>query len=142
MTLLFKICGFSLIVLATTMIGFKKSGELKLRYKKLCNIQKGLNNLKERIRLQNGEIDRLIKLSFGEYPINSDYLENDEYDMVEEFFKNIGMSDSDSEYKRCELYISLIKTKADEALTKQNELSKLYKSMGVMGGLFICILLL
>ncbi len=142
MTLLFKVTGFLLIIFTTTAIGFIKSGELNMRYKKLCTIQQGIHNLKERIRLHSGEIDRLIALSFSEYPINYKYLEKDECEIIDDFFANLGMSDTDAEYKRCELYINMINNKADEALKKHRELSRLYKSIGVMSGIFICIFLI
>lgn len=142
MTLLFKVTGFLLIIFTTSAIGFIKSEELNLRYKKLCSVEQGIHSLKERIRLQGGEIDRLIHLSFQDYPINYSYLEKDDCEIIKDFFKNIGMSDTEAEYKRCELYINMIKGKADEALKKHRELSRLYKSMGVMSGIFICIFLI
>lgn len=142
MTLLFKITGFLMIIFTTSAIGFLKSNELNLRYKKLCRIQKSICDLKERIRLHAGEIDRLINLSFGEYPINYQYLEKDEREILEEFFLGLGMSDTDAEYKRCELYIDLLKGKTNESRQKYLELNRLYKSIGVFSGIFICIFLL
>ncbi len=140
--LLFKISGFSLIVFACYTVGFLKSNELKLRTQKLHSFQKGICELKERIRVNTGEIDSLLRASFDEYPINYSHLEKEDTVILEDFFKNIGMSDTKTEYERCELYINLLKTKTEEANAKYQELSKLYKNLGLMSGIFICILLL
>lgn len=58
------------------------------------------------------------------------------------FFKDIGMSDSKSEYERCELYITLLEAQISEAEKNYTELGKLYKSIGLLSGIFICIFFL
>lgn len=140
--LLFKISGLLLIIFTCYTIGFLKSNELKLRTQRLYGFQKGICELKERIRANTGEIDALIRTSFSEYPINYSHLEKEDVLILEDFFKNIGMSDTKAEYERCELYINLLKTKTEEANAKYRELSRLYKNLGLMSGIFICIFLL
>lgn len=142
MKLLFKVSGFLLVVLVSSAIGFLKSNTLNLRYKKLCKIHSSIADLKERIRLHGGEIDRLINLSFESYPINYTALEKEDIILIEDFFKNIGMSDTKAEYERCELYMSLIDTKIGLAQKNYMELGKLYKNIGFLGGIFICIFFL
>ncbi len=142
MTLLFKISGFILIIFTTFSIGFLKSNGLGSRYKKLESIQKGISELKERIRLGSGEIDRLLTSSFREYPINYSYLEKGDIEILNDFFSNVGLSDTKAEYERCEIYINLLKNKIEEANTKYRETARLYKSIGLLSGIFICIFLL
>lgn len=139
MKLLFKVIGFIIIIFVSSAIGFLKSNSLNLRYKKLCKIRNGVADLKERIRLRGGEIDRLIGLCFKDYPINYLALKKEDIVLIEDFFKNIGMSDTKAECERCELYISLIETKISEAQKNYLELSKLYKNIGFFSGIFICI---
>lgn len=142
MALLFKISGFILIIFTTGSIGFLKSLEIGNRYKKLQSIQKGIGELKERIRMGGGEIDRLLTSSFHEYPINYSYLEKSDIEILNDFFSNVGLSDTKTEYERCEVYINLLKNKIEEANTKYRETSRLYKSIGLLSGVFICIFLL
>ncbi len=140
--LLFKILGFLVTITATYSFGFLKSNELKLRWKKLQHIIKGLSALKEKIRTNMGEIESLLTSSFNEYPINYRHLENSDIELLEEFFSGIGMSDTKTEYERCELYINLLSAKAEEAGQNHKELGKLYRNIGLFSGVFICIILL
>ena len=133
MTLLFKLTGFVLIIFTTCSIGFLKSAELGSRHKKLQSIQKSIIELKERIRMGGGEIDRLLRLSFPEYPINYNHLEKEDIEIL---------SDTKTEYERCELYINLLKNKTEEANSKYRETARLYKNIGLLSGIFICIFLL
>ncbi len=142
MRLLFKISGYVLIVFVCWAVGFLKANSLHLRYKKLCNIHSGIRDLKERIRLHGGEIDRLINLSFESYPHDYTALQKEDITLIEDFFKNIGMSDTKAEYERCELYMNLIDTKITLAQKNYQELNKLYKSIGFFSGIFICIFFL
>ncbi len=142
MTLLFKIFGFFLIIFTTSALGFLKSNQLNLRFKKLQDIQKGICTLKERIRMGGGEIERLLRLSFTEYPINYTHLEKGDIEILEEFFKTAGMSDTKAEYERCELYINLLKSKSEEANKNYRETGRLYRNIGFLSGIFICIFLL
>ena len=142
MRLLFKLSGFTLIVLTTTAIGFLKSNSLNMRYKKLCNLKSAVTDLKQRIRLSHGEIDKLIAVSFKNIPDLYSNLEKSDISITENFFKDIGMLDTDSECERCDLYISLLDTQIINAQKNYHELGKLYKSIGFMSGLFFCIFFL
>ena len=98
-----------------------------------------------------GEIERLVYLCFeedtasileGKAIINTMYLEKADVEILEEFFRDLGMSDSDSEYERTGLYMSIILKISDEAEKKCGELCRLYSSLGILCGLFICIFFL
>ena len=113
-----------------------------MRYKKLCNLKSAVTDLKQRIRLSHGEIDKLIAVSFKNIPDLYSNLEKSDISITENFFKDIGMLDTDSECERCELYISLLDTQIINAQKNYHELGKLYKSIGFMSGLFFCIFFL
>lgn len=142
MNLLFKALGFVLIISSTTLFGFLKSNSLRARYKKLCSIKNAVSDLKQRIRLSHGEIDKLIALSFEKIPDYYSDLGKSDIEIVKEFFSNIGLSDTKAECERCELCISLIDTQILEAQSDCQNLSKLYKSIGFLSGIFICIFFL
>lgn len=150
MSLPFKLLGLLMIFSASAAGGIMKSMQLKQRYKKLSRICRSLKDLKERIRLNSGEIGRLVNGSFGglavykngDFIINEAGLEKGDISLINEFFRDIGMSDTESECERTELYISLISKKCSEAEQKCRELCRLYNSIGILGGIFICIFFL
>lgn len=139
---LFKLLGFLLIISVSTCLGFLKSNSLNLRRKKLCAIKNGITDLKQHIRLSNTEIDNLINVCFNNVPDRYSNLQNSDIEIIEGFFKDLGMSDSKSEIDRCELYIGLLDNQINEAENNYIELSRLYKSIGFLGGIFICIFFL
>lgn len=61
---LFKFSGFALIILTTFLLGYLKSNSLNIRRKKLYGIKNAVTDLKQRIRLSNVEIDKLISICF------------------------------------------------------------------------------
>lgn len=151
MAWLFKISGVITVFTVCSMAGFLKSFGLKKRHKKLLAIYRSMSDLRERIRMGGGEIERLVYLCFeedtasiseGKAIINTMYLEKADVEILEEFFRDLGMSDSDSEYERTGLYMSIILKISDEAEKKCGELCRLYSSLGILCGLFICIFFL
>ena len=148
---LFKVLGLLMIFCASTLAGFLKSMHLRKRYKTLCEIYRSMSDLKERIRLGSGEIGRLIRLSFdggtvdysvGVFKINSPWLESGDITLLNDFLKDIGMSDAESECERTELYMNMLNKKCSEAEKKCGELCKLYSTLGILCGIFICIFFL
>lgn len=148
---LFKLSGLFLIFSASVLIGFSKSLTLKKRQRKLTKIYCGMSSLSERIRLGSGDLENLLNKSFpanlvfyndNAVKINPDYLLLEDIAILEEYFSNIGMSDSESECERIRLYSSLIEKQRSKAEEKCRELCKLYNTLGVLGGIFICIFLL
>ena len=151
MAWLFKISGVITVFTVCSMAGFLKSFGLKKRHKKLLAIYRSMSDLRERIRMGGGEIERLVYLCFeedtssiseGKAIINAMYLKKADVEILEEFFRDLGMSDSDSEYERTGLYMSIILKISDEAEKKCGELCRLYSSLGILCGLFICIFFL
>ena len=136
---LFKITGFILVIFTTSAIGFLKANELNLRFRKLTDLYKAI---KEGIRLHGGDVQRLINLSFAEFPINTAHLKKEDIAIIDDFFENLGAQDTVAEYERCELYINLLKAQADKAQKQHLELNRLYKNIGVLSGILICIFFL
>ena len=66
MAWLFKISGVITVFTVCSMAGFLKSFGLKKRHKKLLAIYRSMSDLRERIRMGGGEIERLVYLCFEE----------------------------------------------------------------------------
>lgn len=148
---LFKLLGLIMILCASSLAGFAKSMRLRQRYKTLCEIYRSMSDLKERIRVSSGEIGRLVGLSFqndiasfngGSFKINAVGLEKGDISLLDDFFNDLGMSDAESECERTGLYMNLVRKKCDEAEKKCAELCKLYDTLGILCGIFICIFFL
>ncbi len=151
MAWLFKPVGLLLIFSACSLTGFFKAFQLKKRHKKLWRIYRSMSDLRERIRLGSGEIERLVNISFESdtviftregAEINPACLEKEDTVLLEEFFSDLGMSDAESEYERIGLYMALTDKKCAEAEKKCGELCRLYNALGVLCGIFICIFFL
>ena len=142
MTTLFKVIGLILILSVCTAVGFLKAHSLKLRVTRLREIKSGLFTLKEKLRLHGGDKSRLLNDCFNSPPEGFGELENTDLSLWKEFLKDFGMSDTAAEYQRCESYIALFDAKITDAQKSFDEQKKLYKSLGFLGGLFLCIFLL
>lgn len=142
MTTLFKIIGLVLILSVCTAVGFLKALSLKARVVRLREIKSGLFTLKEKLRLHGGDKSRLLNDCFLSPPESFTELDNTDLLLWKEFLKDFGMSDTAAEYQRCESYITLFDAKITDAQKSFDEQQKLYKSLGFLGGLFVCIFLL
>lgn len=149
--LLFKIIGLLLILAASTLFGLLKANSLKKRADKLGKICISLSKLAQLILSGAGELKALFSLSFEKEIlaynentpiINKSFLESKDIELLNNFLKEIGMSDSESEYKRITVYKTLFEKQLAEAEKRFVELSKLYNSLGFLTGLSICIFLI
>lgn len=141
MKLIFKLLGLLLIITVSAAIGFIKSSQLHLRCKKLNMFKKSILEFKERLRLSYGELDR-IKGKCFKSPIDYSGLYSSDCEIIESMFREIASLDRESAYNRCLLAAELLNKQIDDAESQYKELGKLYKSIGVLGGIFICILFL
>ena len=66
-------------------------------------------------------------------------LSNDDKALLNEFLKSFGKGDTKAEIERCEAYISLFEAKTNDAKDEFDEQQRLYKTLGFLGGIFICI---
>ncbi len=146
-----KIIGMAILLFSSSAYGFMLSDRLKKREKALLYVIGCLKELKSRIRLESGEINGLLKKSFTNSTIlnigenlcvNSNWLKPDDIDLINEYFKNAGMSDIYAECDRLDLYISLIECRYESAKSESERLCRLYRTLGFLCGAFIGIMLL
>ena len=137
-----KIIGFILTISTTTIFGFLKANSLAFRYKKLCLIKNSITDLKQRIRLSQNELKKLIAISFKNITNIKGGLNKNDSEILDSFFENLGDGDIKTECERCELCISLLENQIIDAKNDNEQLNKLYKNVGFFSGVFICILFL
>mgnify|MGYP002523828656 FL=1 len=150
MQILIKITGLALVLAVSTAIGFLRAAALKTREKRLFGLYLCMCDLKERIRLENDELRDVLKKSFngqvsetdGGFKISVNGILPEDEKLINEYFSSAGMSDPDAEYERAQLYASLVKKQHSAAAANSAQLCKLYKTIGFMAGIFICIFLI
>lgn len=141
MRMLFKVLGLLTLLFVCTAIGFLKAYSLKRRYDELLLIRNGILKLKERIRLHFGDKSRLINDCFPISVEEFKSLNPDDNALFAEFLKGLGKGDTQEEIERCTAYASLFADKLQNAKTEYDEQQKLYKTLGFLSGIFICIFL-
>lgn len=140
--ILLKFAGMLAVLIVCTSFGFLKAFTLKDRYDELCIIISGLARLKEKIRLHGGDKKRLLSECFAVSPQKLQHINIEDKSLFNEFMENFGKTDTKGEIDRCGAYITLFEAKAKEAKTDFDEQQRLYKSLGFLGGVFICIFFL
>ncbi len=147
---LFKLLGLLMVFSSSSACGAVAAFRLKTRVRKLQRLYHSLSDLRERIRLNEGEIDRLLKVSFGDAVVFGEkgcrveeaFLEQEEIVLINAFLRDAGMSDAKAECDRIGLYMDQLAVCCESAGQKARELGRLYGALGVLIGLFLCIFLL
>lgn len=146
--LMLKACGLITVFSVCTALGFLKSAMLGKRAEKLHSFNRGASALAERIRLCSGEIKELVEDCFSEglvdtrgggFSVEESYLKKEDIALLNEFFGDLGMGDIAAEYDRTSAYANLIKAQQTAADADCEKLCRLYKSLGALVGIFICI---
>lgn len=140
MRLLFKISGLIIILAVCTSVGFFKAVSLKKRYDSLNEIKNGLLTLKEKLRLRSGDKNRLLNECFPQSIKTAENLKKEDISLWQGFLTVFGSGDTQQELQRCEAYIGLFDLRITEAKNEFDGQARLYKSLGVLSGIFICIL--
>lgn len=145
---LFKALGLLFLFTACAMFGFLKSESLKKRKIALGVFIKALSQIAELVRIGTYEIEELCRLCFetsfvkmenGAPKLLCEELADSDKELIEEYFKGFGLTDTESEYKRTKLYISLLEQQYSSAAELYSKQGGLYRSVGLMGGLILCI---
>lgn len=141
MRLLFKILGLLFILTVSTAFGFLKAAALKKRQNQLLQIKNGLLKLKEQLRMRSGNKQILLNncFPFLEELITLKY---EDKTLWNNFLADFGKGDTKQEHDRCESYIALFDNAFRQARNEYNEQQKLYKCLGVLSGIFICIFII
>ena len=148
---LFKGIGMVLIMTVSAIAGFFYSSKILRQNEKIRLIYSGINRLAQRIRISNFKATKLLKVSFSEdvlcfkgedYFIDKSNLCDEDIYLFEEFLSDFGKSDSKSEYSRAIGYASLFENRYKEMKEKNGPLCSLYRKLGILFGLFICVFLM
>jgi len=158
-----KLSGCLLIIVTSTMIGFKLSGKLKTRCDFLRAFLDFLCNLEANIRFNGDDIFSLIENSinnclldvfknensskeFWQENLNkipSFYgLKNEDYTLLKSFGAVLGTTDIAGQISHIQLYKNLIETQLLKAEKDYSSKSKLYKVISFYAGSAIVLMII
>ncbi len=160
-----KLIGLILIVIACFGVGYYLSLRLKNRFEFLSAFKDFLSNLETNIRYNSSEIFSLVKFSapgcirdiFTEN--NSENfttywsecisklpkrfaLKKDDLNLLYEFGRMLGTTDTEGEINHIKLYKELIESNINNSEKELKQKSKLMKLLGLFAGLSLALLLL
>ena len=147
----FKWVGLLIIFSVCSAAGLLKSVKLAKRADKLNSIARSVSVLAEHIRGDSREIEQLIFICFsrdtaifknGKIEFEKQNMNEEDIALAEEFAKEFGSRDIVGEYERTKMYAGLFKKQGELAEAQCLKLGRLYSTLGVLGGVFICIFLL
>ena len=143
-----KILGSILVILCTSLIGYKQAQKLKKRAGLLNKIILSTDIIAGRIRMETEEINSVLKRAFptdihiekeGVWVENSPLTQED-ISLINEFLRDIGMGDTLSQIKRCEAYKELFKKQLIKANTAVEEKYRLFCLCGTLSGVIFSFL--
>ncbi len=150
MSFALKFFGIIILICSSTFIGFSIASKKCDYENSLFSLLLSLKELKSKIRLRSGEIIALIPLCFdnsfvsvsdGKFVIGT-ALSLEDRDKLTELFNSLGMSDCESESKKCDTYIEFFEERHRLISNKNREECKLFRSLGFLSGVFLSIFLL
>ncbi len=168
-----KIIGIIIVILSSTMVGYKMSDNLSLRVTMLKKIKKTIIQLRGEIRYNNTAMPEAFKVigrradkPLDDFLINvSNEMDKMEGKTLSDIWKenmhiieqcgidkndierlgglgdNLGFLDREMQLSHLDLYLENLENDISDATTKVNNNSRLYKCLGVMGGLLITLLI-
>ncbi len=145
---LFKILGLAAVFFVCSAWGFLKAEDMKQRERKLNQLLKSFSHMQELVRMGGYELEELCKLCFepnliiennGCAGLKTERLAADDVKLIDDFFEGFGLGDAKAECERIKLFITLLGQHRDNAAELYETRGRLYRSVGVMGGLIICI---
>lgn len=147
---MFKGIGIFLVSLSIFGVGVFKGFLYKHRYNRLKKLCVFIEEISDRIR--TGEELYSIVLSSGKsagvyieqlgIKVERDCLLKEDISVLEEFFSSLGMGDTQSQIKRCETYLFLLRKKEEEADQMSKQKCSLYAKLGFFAGLGAAIILI
>ena len=147
---LFKLLGLLLVFSGCFLGGMLMSEKLRLRTLKLEALVKSFSHLASLLKVGGYEVaelcgkcfnNSLITVKNGVFKVETKNLTSEDISILEDFVSDFGMLEPEGEHNRANIYSRLIDEQYSKAKDEYRSLSRLYRSVGIMGGLILCIFL-
>lgn len=166
--MLIKLIGASIIFTACTYGGLRKSGDLKARYDALCGIAAALLQLETEISFCANDLKRAFlnidknTRTHGLFRDAAEHLEeygikkawayavmknpapmtDDDRELVLMLASKLGMTDTKNQLKHIGFMKELVNARSAAAKNEYDRLGKIYRSGGLLAGLFIILVII
>lgn len=156
-----------LVLLICTYLGIQKAKVYEKRYKELQYFQSALNMFKSKLEFTYEPINNIfsdiskiiyngssniflntienkenLNLAWMNSVENNNQFNDEDKDIIKTFGKLLGKTDIKGQVSEIELMQNLIEKQISNAELEKNKNVKLYKTMGIISGLGICIILI
>lgn len=156
-----------LVLLICVYLGIQKAKVYEKRYKELQYFQSALNMFKSKLEFTYEPINNIfsdiskiiyngssniflntienkenLNLAWMNSVENNNQFNNEDKDIIKTFGKLLGKTDIKGQVSEIELMQNLIEKQISNAELEKNKNVKLYKTMGIISGLGICIILI
>jgi len=145
-----KFLGVIILLVSVAGYGFYKAAKAELAAKRVLQYVSCITELRDRIFYDGSEVVTLVKAAFGELPLvviedgrihTADCgIADSERKIIEDFFNRLGTTERQGEVSRAELCLSLLKEKNKIISEETVKKAKLYRILGICGGLFLAII--
>lgn len=151
--LVIKILGLIVLSFTGLLLGTNQVAQLRRRSDALYWFSTNIIFIGEHIRSTANELYDIINSLYGKeayltllrpfkIEIKNNFMNKDDLSTLDEFFVGLGSLDSESEIKRCQMYGKIIENRYKSAQKDYEEKNRLYKMLGLFGGLSVAIMLL
>ena len=127
------------IICISGYIGIEMAENLRAREDVLRDFSKFLNMLKSEMMYLNSNIP---SFSIEENIKNLECLSKEDELFIISTLKNLGLSDINSQINIIDNAISIVEEKIKEANDKKNKDSKVYKTVGIIAGIIVVVILI
>ena len=145
-----KLIGILVLLFSVSAYGFYKAAKVELAEKRILQYISCISELRDRILYDGSEVLTLVKNTFGNSPLviikngrvhTADCgIDDSERKIIEEFFARLGTTERQGEGSRAELCLSTLKKRNELLAEETAKKAKLYRILGVCGGIFLVIM--
>lgn len=145
-----KLIGAASVIIAGTYIGFDRSAALEKRLSALKNIIRMFDETEILMNygaFTTGEIlERLSANECFEKIIKNEgtvtrCLAEDENKLVSDYFSQLGTTDLQGQISALKMYKTAFAERFSDLKAVKDEKCRLYRTMGILAGLFVCVIL-
>lgn len=140
--------GAVLVFLSCALFGFLEAAALSLRVKKLTMCRSYIIRVGEEMRHSRKELPEILKSLQSEVYIENGVwqktagLLSQDIALISSYANALGTTDIEGQIKNTNTHIERLDALLHEAEEKNKKCSRLYVSMGVLGGAFLAILVI
>lgn len=145
-----KIAGFLGVIICTTALGFKYASNVESHCVMLRNVIKMLEEMQILLEygvLTKDEIFKKIFLKpkyeiFDNTNLSESLLSQKEKEMLSDFYNQFGLTDLQGQLRYLQIVKSFFAESYDELKNEKSNKCKLYRTSGILSGIFICLILI